>query len=197
MDFVEGEHTWDVTVVCPEGESTPVSITDSCIGVCNPVTNPLVVFTGTASAKITWTAVEEAMGYKVSRAGNLSTVTEPEYTETDDFIAGTEYLWTIVTVCQTKESEPVEVKGTPFSGIKDGEFASFSIGPNPAHQEITITANVLFHTIEVINFLGQTVVSQSNDKETATLDVVHLTNGIYFIRIVSENGTSVKKFVKQ
>lgn len=73
----------------------------------------------------------------------------------------------------------------------------FSILPNPATSNITISAGSNFHTVELVNFLGQTVSSQSNTGNTASLDVSSLTNGVYFVRITSNEGTDVKKFVKQ
>jgi hypothetical protein len=71
--------------------------------------------------------------------------------------------------------------------------SSFSIVPNPATNNITITAQSSFNSVEVLSFLGQVVLSQSNIGNSAKLDVSNLTNGIYFVRI----GTSVRKFVKQ
>jgi uncharacterized membrane protein len=74
---------------------------------------------------------------------------------------------------------------------------TFSILPNPATNNITIAANSTFRTVEVIGFLGQTMLSQSNTENIATLDISHLTNGVYFVRIITDLGISVQKFVKQ
>jgi len=70
---------------------------------------------------------------------------------------------------------------------------SFSIVPNPATTKITITTENSFNKIEVINFLGQSVISQTE----TTIDVSQLPNGVYFVRLNSDNGISVQKFVKQ
>lgn len=74
---------------------------------------------------------------------------------------------------------------------------NISILPNPAYDHITITAKANFHTVEIVSFLGQTLFSQSNDKNDVTLDISHLSNGVYFVRILSDKGTSVQKFVKK
>ncbi|MCL2289787.1 MAG: choice-of-anchor J domain-containing protein [Bacteroidetes bacterium] len=84
-----------------------------------------------------------------------------------------------------------------YVSINEAVKTGFSIAPNPATNSITISADNNFHTIEIVSFLGQTVVAQPNAGNAATLDVSNLTNGVYFVRIISENGTSVKKFVKQ
>jgi len=163
---------------------------------CNPVTNAEVIFIENNIAKIIWTGVEEAIKYEVTRNNNTVIVTTTEYTETFDFVNGTEYTWAIVTVCENGTSEPVIVSKL-FVGINDITKTTFTIVPNPAHDKIKITANNNFNTIEIVNFLGQTVLSQSNDNRNATLDISNLSSGIYSIRIIAENGTSVKKFVKQ
>ena len=70
------------------------------------------------------------------------------------------------------------------------------IVPNPAHNTITITAGTNFHTVEIVNLLGQTILSQSQVGNKAIVDISRLNNGVYFVRIISENGLSVKKFIK-
>jgi hypothetical protein len=191
------EHTWEVKVVCEAGgESDPAEKKLSNCRECQSITDPKVTFTET-TATIIWSAVEGAIGYKVLQNGNLlGTVTSPAYIQAGEFVTGTEYTWEIVTVCPNGESEPVEVKETYLS-IRDMELMSFTIVPNPAHNKIIINAKIDFHNVEIINYLGQTIITQSVGTNSVTLDVSNLTNGIYFIRVTSANGISMKKFVKQ
>ena len=193
------EHTWSVRVICETGDdSAPVyQNLKSCIELeeCNPITNGAVTFTNN-TAVITWDAVPEAKSYKVSRDGKTETVTLPTYSEIDEFENEKEYTWTIVTVCEGNESEPVEVKGV-YLGIHGTGISAFSIFPNPAQNEITISARTDFHTVEVINFLGQIAISQSVSGNSVQLNIKDLTNGIYFVRTISQNGIHVQKFVKQ
>jgi len=81
--------------------------------------------------------------------------------------------------------------------IKENVKTTFSITPNPATSNIMISAGSEFHQVEVVNFLGQTVLTQSNTGNKTSVDVSTLTNGVYFVRVVSDNGMEVKKFVKQ
>ena len=94
-------------------------------------------------------------------------------------------------------SDLSEQKCTDHWTVKENGKTSFSIVPNPTRHNITVTADNSFHTIEVVSFLGQVVISQPNDREYASIDVSNLSNGVYFVRIISENGTNVQKFVKQ
>ena len=188
------EVEWCVTQVCSMGgESAAGCVVKSC-GDCLPVTNAVATLTAT-TATITWTPVTGATGYEITRNGTTTPVAAPPYTETGEFVEGTTYEWTIVTVCGSGKSDPVTVGGT--LGIDEPGLATFSIVPNPAQNDITIKAGVNFKTIEVINFLGQTVISQVNNAQEIKIDVSNLTNGVYFVRITSENGNCVKKFVKQ
>jgi len=124
-----------------------------------------------------------------------SNITVTSYTDSN--VGEGSHTWSVKQVCdEGLESEPATIADGCF-GINENVKSTFYIAPNPATNNITITAINNFHTIEVISFLGQTVLAQSNAANTATLDVSNLTKGVYFVRIVSENGTSVQKFVKQ
>jgi hypothetical protein len=194
-------HTWAVTVVCPEpaGESEPVEkILSYCSG-CPSVTGASVVVT-CVSAHISWTSVSGAIGYKVLSGGELlAIVAATEIMVTGLFEDGVSYTWEIVTVCGGADSSPVCATGIAHcEGIRNTETNTFTIVPNPAQSgDITIKAGVDFNTVEVLNFLGQTVISQPVLGTEVKLDVSYLYNGIYFIRITSEKGDCVKKFVKQ
>jgi hypothetical protein len=186
-------HTWDIIVVCESEESDPVSKTlEACS--CKPISDGAVAFSGN-TATLTWTTVDGATGYEVTREGTHN-VTAPPYTEENDFEDGTEYAWTVVTVCTHGKSDPFEIKAI-YVGVHEIGFETFSMIPNPAQNEISIKSNLDFQKVEIINFLGQTVISQSVGQNFVKLDISNLTGGVYFVRVASENGTNVKKFVKQ
>jgi len=104
-------HIWKITVVCPENESFPISVTKPACTVppCNPVTGATATV-NCKKATLAWTAVAGSPKYKVSRDGVvLATVTTPQYTENSTFEGGKTYIWEIVTVCAESESDAVEV----------------------------------------------------------------------------------------
>ena len=189
------QHTWDVKVVCAADLlSDPVSATLPACS-CDPVTEPSATVTPVA-ATIIWTSVTGAQGYKIYRGEQLlGTVTTTTFTEEGEFVPDDTYTWEIVTVCDGKESSAVPVSAICI-GINEFAF-NFSIVPNPAENNITITSLNDFNKIDVLNFLGQTIMTQTVSGRTATLDVANLHHGIYFVRIISENGVSTKKFVKK
>lgn len=79
--------------------------------------------------------------------------------------------------------------------INPTEIAT-SLYPNPAIDELTISASAAIKNVVVVNTIGQTVTVRGtavSDKDML-LDVSRLPAGIYFVRV---NGTQAGKFVKQ
>jgi hypothetical protein len=72
--------------------------------------------------------------------------------------------------------------------------SSVNISPNPNPGQFKIQSSESIQSIEVFNVYGEKVYLQSvNNKSCiATLDVP---NGIYFLKVISERGTVVKKVV--
>ena len=73
----------------------------------------------------------------------------------------------------------------------------FSLSPVPAKNVLTITTKqaIEINSISIYNTLGQLVQVITNPNET--IDVSGLKTGSYFIKIVSEKGTAIGKFVKE
>ena len=111
----------------------------------------------------------------------------------------TSYTWSVAVVCGGGlESDLISKDAKTCVGVNEYAKTTFSIVPNPATSgSIKITSQTNFNTVELISFLGQTVLSQPNAGSAATIDVSNLPNGVYFVRLISEQGTSVQKFVKQ
>jgi len=82
-------------------------------------------------------------------------------------------------------------------GIEKNNKITFLVSPNPATSHITISSENRFNSVEIINFLGQSVISQTIEGNTVSLNIENLTKGVYFVRIATDSGSSVQKFVKQ
>lgn len=79
------------------------------------------------------------------------------------------------------------------------EEKQISVYPNPATNELQIENFVLKDgdEIEIVNVIGQTILSKTiSSSNENTIDVSKITNGIYFLKIISGNETFVTKFVK-
>ena len=78
---------------------------------------------------------------------------------------------------------------------KNEDSRLFSVYPNPAKNNIHIKSDFEIQRIDILNIAGQLVKSVNGDANTVS--VSELSDGLYFVRCVTENGTSVKKFVKE
>jgi len=168
---------------------------------CDPVTDLEVKYNDDCEAVITWEAPEGFAGnpFNVYRDGVRVATKITEKTFTDkDFDATISHVWYVTLVCEEDEESDYTVVQMPKceQGIVDNVKTTFNIFPNPSQGNITITSETVFNTVEMINFLGQTVLSQQCNTNELSLDLSNLNNGIYFVRITSENGVAVQKFVK-
>ena len=207
-------YTWRVVVICSGGnESEPVSKTlAACytpgLPDCEPVPNVDAKYSAKdKNVTVKWSAplVEVApKSYEIYRDKvKLCDTTVTEYIDDVSKLAEGEYVYKYCVLpiyeigdCNGEVREECDEVSFTVKEIKN-YTTHFSIFPNPANNVVAITAANNFNTIEILSFLGQVVVSQPNTGNSAKLDISTLTNGIYFIRLTSETGTSVKKFVKQ
>jgi len=69
--------------------------------------------------------------------------------------------------------------------------------PNPATNEVTVKSTQNINTIQIINFVGQTVYSTNVNKDQITINTSNLSAGIYFIRVNTEVGSqNIKLIIK-
>ncbi len=77
-----------------------------------------------------------------------------------------------------------------------GFIKSFNLYPNPADKIIYFELSQKA-MVEICNLSGQCLMNSYKDVGLATIDISLLTQGMYFIKVISENGIAVKKFVKE
>ena len=151
------------------------------------------------SIKLTWNAIGNAITYNVYQDGEMiATVELPSYT-VEGLEKSTEYCFTVTAVNQAGESEKSdEVCMTLGEGVE--EFASsFNIYPNPVSDKLYIETEVEVEEVVVYAITGVIVGQQStvNSQQSLTIDVTNLNSGVYFVKIVTENGEVVKRFIKK
>ena len=77
---------------------------------------------------------------------------------------------------------------------------SFSFYPNPSEDFIQINLNNSFTkstTLEIYNNIGILQKTEHLTNTITQVDINNLATGIYFLKITSETGTSVKKLIKK
>ncbi|MDR0206993.1 MAG: T9SS type A sorting domain-containing protein [Bacteroidales bacterium] len=203
-------YTWSVKVACEGGgESAPVTKEMAACydAICKPVTGVNAVFDEAAKeVAVTWTAPSGGLTvqkYKIFEGEDeIGEATTTTYKVDISGLTAGEYTRSYCVLPVFDESvctgDVQKVCGDVSFTLSIKDYTNtFSIRPNPAINTISIKAKSDFNKIEVVNFLGQKVIAEQNDGNSAILDISTLTNGVYFVRIISENGASVMKFVKQ
>jgi len=84
------------------------------------------------------------------------------------------------------------------TGIEDNHGAGFRIYPVPAHEQLTAAGLSGVTMIEVFDMTGDKVsVIWCEGDSLVNIPVGHLPRGIYFVRLTTEKGAVMKRFVKE
>jgi len=82
------------------------------------------------------------------------------------------------------------------TGVYNPEWAySISIFPNPSSGIFTIRSSAIIVTVEVLDVVGKLIYSGSLTSGSNQLNLSKEVNGIYFLKIKSEEGISTKKII--
>jgi uncharacterized repeat protein (TIGR01451 family) len=75
--------------------------------------------------------------------------------------------------------------------------ASVTVSPNPTNSIITISSKFDIKSIELYDVQGRILETSIENDSNAKLDISEKQNGIYFLKITTENGSKVEKIVKE
>lgn len=134
----------------------------------------------------------------------------PDYTDMYyDFLANTETTWDpktlgyeIIfnpddskTLILTDADNDLAVYNSELLGIDQLSKVDFNVFPNPVNSTLFISSeNLQIERLTIFSMSGQIVFSKKNT--TNSVDVSGLSEGVYFVEILSEEGISVQKFIK-
>lgn len=79
---------------------------------------------------------------------------------------------------------------TTFStiGLSENEMATFTIFPNPATEQVTISNLEAGSTVVLVDVTGKIVSQVVSNSTTVTIETANFTSGVYFVRVSSLNG---------
>lgn len=88
---------------------------------------------------------------------------------------------------------------TDEDAVEEMTTSSFNVYPNPVSDRLNIEAETEILEVVVYSITGVVVGQQSivNGQQTLSIDVADLNSGVYFVKVVTENGEMVKRFVKK
>ena len=144
-----------------------------------------------------WNAVEGATNYNVYKGEEvLATVTETTYTVTG-LTAETEYCFTVTAINEAGESEhSEEVCATTLGDAIAENAVLFNIYPNPASDRVVIETEATIESVSIYTITGVMVYSEA-DLNNNTIDVSEFNGGVYIMKVRTENGEVVKRFIKK
>lgn len=83
------------------------------------------------------------------------------------------------------------------ASVDDLKKFNFSAYPNPATNNLTISASKNIENVAIFNVIGQKVMSVAPNSNTKSLDVSNLNTGVYILKATIEGIQGSYKFVKQ
>jgi hypothetical protein len=97
---------------------------------------------------------------------------------------------------------PIETNTTftTFQTLSNGEFpidSSVVIAPNPTKNNVNINCNNTIKSIQLFDVQGRVLMTQLANDSEFTIDIFNYTNGIYFVKVITENGTTIEKIIKE
>jgi hypothetical protein len=84
-------------------------------------------------------------------------------------------------------------KKRDFASVQQNEI-EFSIYPNPAKNDLTISTGGQSGTLNLVNLNGQIIATQALSSGKTSVDVSGLSNGMYFAQIQIGEEVSIQKF---
>ena len=147
---------------------------------------------------LTWNAIEGATKYNIYHEGKMITYVSGDRTSAiaTDLSPDYEYCFTVTASSENGESEHSNEVCASISGTGiDEATSSLAIFPNPVENKLIISTNETIKEIKIHNIVGMTI--YSNDDNVNSIDMTHFHSGIYFIKIKTDKGITVKQFIKK
>ena len=152
---------------------------------------------------VAWDAVEGAKGYDVYVNTEKAQDFHMGYTNGTAYVMGsnqeTTFEFYVVAFNDETESEPSEICTVIVKGDAIEETnASFNVYPNPVNDKLYIEAETEIEEVVVYDVYGRHQVTETPSHQgNLSVDVTDLNSGVYFVKVVTENGEAVQRFVKK
>lgn len=191
----ESQHSEEACVTLSE---------DNFIG---PPTNIKIEATSLTSLRISWDAVEGALGYGIFHNDTYIGGTYDTFVDIEELEPYTEYCFQLFSIIEidgqnqiTNYSDLSEVVCGETTDVSVAEMsASFNIYPNPVNDKLFVDAADNVEEISIYTITGTMVndVQYTTHNAQCVVDVDNLQSGIYIIEIKTNNNSIIKRFIKK
>ena len=194
----EVEYSYYVTAVYAGEESMPTPT--ETITVPMPTDLPPLDFAAaiaTGGVNLTWSVPAACVapdGYNIYRDGvqiNGDLVTELSYF--DDNTTPGFYEYYATAVYYFTESGPSDAGYVQVTGIDENIVYDMKVYPNPASDMVYVETDLTIKSLDVLNNAGQVIMTQKVDAGSYHFDVSTFERGIYFVKMVTDKGTVIRK----
>lgn len=181
--------------------------TDTLVPVCYMPTGLSVASVTHNTALVTWYpgGMENAWNvqYRESSASAWNDVLAYTTSVTlTDLEENTEYQVRIQAACEgdmrSDWTSPINFTTTP-DGVNEYVMdEAVSLYPNPTNNQCTIHhAQSIIHSVSLYDVYGKLLYAVSVNDSNATLDLSQYADGVYFVRVATDNGVVTKRVVKK
>lgn len=95
-------------------------------------------------------------------------------------------------------TEPCLTEFVEFLGVNAFDADAFAYYPNPTSGEVTFSMkNTKIEKIEVMDVLGKTLLTKTNNYSSATIDLFSLSKGMYLVKVTANGLEKTVKIVKE
>ena len=95
---------------------------------------------------------------------------------------------------QTNEARTIIATLSKDNFIKD---ETITVAPNPTKNRITVSAKNKLKSVLLFDVQGRLLQTVLEYNKTTTLDISNQASGVYFLKVITEVGSSVQKIVKE
>ncbi|KAF2519858.1 T9SS type A sorting domain-containing protein [Flavobacterium salilacus subsp. salilacus] len=97
---------------------------------------------------------------------------------------------------------PIETNeaNTTFATLSNTVFTKHStvkLYPNPTTGNVTVIADTIVKSVELYDIQGRLLQVNTINDTQATINLTEKPSGLYFVKVITENGTKVEKIVKE
>lgn len=90
----------------------------------------------------------------------------------------------------------IRFQDTVFLSTGENEISNFIISPNPVSGTLQISSREIpLSSIDILSLQGKVLTTTTENLQE--IDLSHLSSGVYFIKLISEENSVIKKFIKK
>ena len=192
------QYCFTVTAVNKGGESEKsAEVCETTLASPNTPQNLTVIAFVQNELRLTWDAVEGATKYNVYQFDELLGSISSTSVDIYDLASDTRYCFSVSAIVGGVESaKSAEVCETTLKEEGIAELtSSINVYPNPVNDVLFIETEVEINEVVVYDVYGRQQLAVSGQQ--SAVSVTNLNSGIYFVKVVTENGEVVKRIVKK